>query len=563
MLILNFILLILLVGWWLGTIEVPAGFSGLTATGAIKSRYMGLGIILFVIIGGCFLAKPLTKEFISGFSLTSPVLAVVIAFAASVAVILTYRLSKYASVCYGVIGAVIGWKVFQGAILDYLLIGKILLSWILAPVLSGLFAALLYAGYRYFTSKLNVHILLLIRYLRVLMLLFAALFALLIGINNGALLFALNDTVSPGIDFSWNGIEVKEEYILFILSILIIAVLTWQKAALKIKTMSEGEFDANIESILITLISATFVLSFFSIPAVCQSIGLPLTPISVSGVVIGGFAGINLLKKGHGTEYSEEVRLLLAILATPVVAFILTYFVLHIIDIQVLLPDNDKFLTQSRDIINITPVITTTLILGFATFIIVYLRKQRRIRMQAEIILLENQNKLFENQKAMSALEIRTVITENEQLSAKLEFRRKELINIALGITEQKNFQESLYHEIKSLKNLDDPEELKHGIEKVEKQLLQKMNYSQELESFYAQIETLHKDFNMRLTEKFPNLTEQERRLTTLLRLGFSSKHIASLMNISPKSVEMSRYRLRNRLELEHDQNLINFIKNI
>lgn len=91
----------------------------------------------------------------------------------------------------------------------------------------------------------------------------------------------------------------------------------------------------------------------------------------------------------------------------------------------------------------------------------------------------------------MAVLEVKTVVAENESLSSKLELQRKELINIALSIT------------------------------------------------------------------------EQERQLTTLLRLGFSSKHIAALMNISPKSIEMSRYRLRNKLALNHEQKLTTYIKNI
>ncbi|MDE5638028.1 MAG: LuxR C-terminal-related transcriptional regulator, partial [Alistipes sp.] len=70
-------------------------------------------------------------------------------------------------------------------------------------------------------------------------------------------------------------------------------------------------------------------------------------------------------------------------------------------------------------------------------------------------------------------------------------------------------------------------------------------------------------DFSIRLTEKFPKLTDSERRLTTLLRLGFSTKYIATLMNISPKSVEIGRHRLRAKLGLDRQQNLVAFVKTI
>ena len=73
----------------------------------------------------------------------------------------------------------------------------------------------------------------------------------------------------------------------------------------------------------------------------------------------------------------------------------------------------------------------------------------------------------------------------------------------------------------------------------------------------------VHEDFNAKLAENFPDLTQQEKRLAALLRLGFSSKYIATLMNITPKSVEISRYRLRQKLGLTRGDNLVNFIKSI
>ena len=89
------------------------------------------------------------------------------------------------------------------------------------------------------------------------------------------------------------------------------------------------------------------------------------------------------------------------------------------------------------------------------------------------------------------------------------------------------------------------------------------MYFSREMNDFYAQSEILHKDFNMRLKEAFPNLTESERKLAILLRQGFSSKYIATLMNITPKSAEISRYRLRIKLGLKRSDNLVQFIKSI
>jgi len=89
------------------------------------------------------------------------------------------------------------------------------------------------------------------------------------------------------------------------------------------------------------------------------------------------------------------------------------------------------------------------------------------------------------------------------------------------------------------------------------------MSFSGEIEQFYGQIEMAHQDFRMKLESSFPDLTHQEMKLAMLLRLNFSSKEISSLMNISPKSVEISRYRLRKKLGLLQGENLLNFINNL
>lgn len=65
------------------------------------------------------------------------------------------------------------------------------------------------------------------------------------------------------------------------------------------------------------------------------------------------------------------------------------------------------------------------------------------------------------------------------------------------------------------------------------------------------------------LKHKYPQLTASEVRLSALIRLDFSSKEIASILNISVKSVEMNRYRLRKKLQLGNNQNLPDFINSL
>ncbi len=70
----------------------------------------------------------------------------------------------------------------------------------------------------------------------------------------------------------------------------------------------------------------------------------------------------------------------------------------------------------------------------------------------------------------------------------------------------------------------------------------------------------VHENFLLRLREAFPELTAKDLRLCAFLRLNLSSKEIAPLLNISARGVEISRYRLRKKLQLDHKEHLTDFI---
>ena len=162
-------------------------------------------------------------------------------------------------------------------------------------------------------------------------------------------------------------------------------------------------------------------------------------------------------------------------------------------------------------------------------------------------------------------MELKVVLSENQALHNSIEMKKQEVMNVALSIVEQREYLESLNEMVKQISNSSDERERTHLLSELSASLKQRLSYDRDVDSqyFYAQAESLHEDFNAKLSENFPQLTPQERRLATLLRLGFSSKYIATLMNITPKSVEISRYRLRQKLGLSKGDNLVNYIKSI
>jgi AraC family chitin signaling transcriptional activator len=71
------------------------------------------------------------------------------------------------------------------------------------------------------------------------------------------------------------------------------------------------------------------------------------------------------------------------------------------------------------------------------------------------------------------------------------------------------------------------------------------------------------KDFLKRIKVLHPSLTPNDLRLCAYLRLNLSSKEVAPLFNISVRSVEIKRYRLRKKMDLLHDQGLVEYIMEV
>ncbi|MBQ9399956.1 MAG: response regulator transcription factor [Bacteroidales bacterium] len=201
------------------------------------------------------------------------------------------------------------------------------------------------------------------------------------------------------------------------------------------------------------------------------------------------------------------------------------------------------------------------IIIGSITVMVMYMTKLRRKEIENRV-LAARQRQMHSTEQSLSALEVRAEMNEMELLN-KLEVKRKELVDFAVGVSDQKEFMEKVYDGLQEVRDAPDGAPKNKQLDQLLSSIRQRMYFTREMNDFYARSEVLHSDFNSRLSEAYPDLTEGERKLAVLLRQGFTSKYIATLMNITPKSVEISRYRLRLKLGLGRSDNLVKFIKSI
>ena len=102
-----------------------------------------------------------------------------------------------------------------------------------------------------------------------------------------------------------------------------------------------------------------------------------------------------------------------------------------------------------------------------------------------------------------------------------------------------------------------------NNIKQVVKIIDKNLNNTNDWKMFQEAFNNADKNFLKKIKNKHENLTPNDLRLCAYLRLNLSSKEIAPLLNISPRSVEVKRYRLRKKMNLSHDENLTNYILEI
>ncbi|WP_034058048.1 helix-turn-helix and ligand-binding sensor domain-containing protein [Lacinutrix jangbogonensis] len=178
------------------------------------------------------------------------------------------------------------------------------------------------------------------------------------------------------------------------------------------------------------------------------------------------------------------------------------------------------------------------------TFYKRYYKKQREaifLKTNRELELKELENK----QQLMSF--------NNEKLKQDIEGKNRELAISTMSLIKKNEFLNTIKIE---LNNKDASTNIKSVIKIIDKNI----NNTDDWKFFQEAFNNADKDFLKKLKTEHSALTPNDLKLCAYLRLNLSSKEIAPLLNISPRSVEVKRYRLRKKMNLPHETSLANYI---
>lgn len=181
------------------------------------------------------------------------------------------------------------------------------------------------------------------------------------------------------------------------------------------------------------------------------------------------------------------------------------------------------------------------------------LRKEQEIKEQERQFLLEAKEK----EKEFIALQ-------NKQLEHELKHKSQDLASSTMNVIrknemllEMKSHLDTISEQLKENK---ERQSISKQIQHLQKEISSNIEIDNNWVKFQENFDLVYENYLTRLSEAFSCLTQNDKKICAYLRMGLSSKDIAPLVNTTYQSVEMSRHRLRKKLNLDRSVNLTDFL---
>jgi len=152
--------------------------------------------------------------------------------------------------------------------------------------------------------------------------------------------------------------------------------------------------------------------------------------------------------------------------------------------------------------------------------------------------------------------------TRHESSEKEIEYAQNELVNLSTYLSSRNailsNIQSSLSKACKSSEK-----DIYTDVRKLNMYIKNLQTKNEDVESVLNKIAKINEGFIARLSERHPDITKNDKNIALLLRANLTTKQIATLMDCSPKSINMARYRIRIHLNLTANINLVSYLKTL
>ena len=185
---------------------------------------------------------------------------------------------------------------------------------------------------------------------------------------------------------------------------------------------------------------------------------------------------------------------------------------------------------------------------------------ERQNEKRVEEMRLEN-----ERQTLQKDFEIATL--KSQSLEEEIRHRSQELKGTTMNLVRKNEMLREIHEMVDNLQRLSeqhsDPQTINRHLNKIKTSINSNIRHDEDMKTINQNFDIVYEDFIKRLMELHPTLSAADKRMCCYVRMGLASKDVAPLVNISPKSVEMARYRLRKKMEVPQQTTLYDYLTKI
>lgn len=213
-----------------------------------------------------------------------------------------------------------------------------------------------------------------------------------------------------------------------------------------------------------------------------------------------------------------------------------------------------ELLTEKQRANNIVKWSLIIGIIGLMLFVILWLlnyKKQNSQRRELESAKEEFNKAELENSKL-----------KQQELQQQLDYRNKELTSYTLNFVQKSGLFQQLKDGMEDLKTAS-PKQQDQIVANLNRILKLHINIDKDWEDFKRFFEDVHTGFIENLKERHPDLSGNDLKICALTRLNLNIKETATILGITPESVKTARYRLRKKLELDQNDDLLTYFLSI
>ena len=328
----------LFLGWSLGANDGANIFGTAVGTKMIKFRTAAIISSVFVILGAVIAGSGASQTLNKLGSIDAIPGAFMAALAAALTIYLMVKAHISVSTSQAIVGAIIGWNMYSDRPTDVSLVTTIASTWVFCPILSALFAVVLYHTTKLLLKMHNVSLIRQDCYTRIGLIVSGAFAAYALGANNIANVMGVFTSANILRPLPLPlGLSLNSTQVLFLMGAIAISVGIFTYSRHTMNTVGKNIMQMTPLVAWIVVVAQSLVLFVFASPALNNFLTAynlpapPMVPVSSSQAVIGAIMGIGLLKGGRNVNWFLLCRVFIGWVATPILSALICYISLFVL----------------------------------------------------------------------------------------------------------------------------------------------------------------------------------------------------------------------------------------